>query len=39
MPQGVDILMGGIVHSPIRVMDNSCRRMSPLESHLKGCDA
>jgi hypothetical protein len=38
-PQDVHILMGGILHSPVRVMDDSRRRISSLESHLKGCKA
>lgn len=36
-PQDVDILMGCILHASIRVMDDSRRRVSPLESHLKCC--
>ncbi len=34
-PQDVDILMSRILHPSIRMMDDSCRRFSPLESHPK----
>ena len=33
--QNIDILMSRILHPSIRMMDDSCGRFSPLESHPK----
>ena len=38
-PQDVDVFMGCILHPPVRVMDDSRRRISSLESHLRCCKA